>query len=78
MNTKNVRTITQDMACKGGTPEIIANSSNFAFQSAGALQEEMGRDAGGGGEDSRGIQWASHQNKIINIMLSDFLNSLVF
>ena len=29
-------------------------------------------------EDSRGIKWAGHPNRIVNIMLSDFLKLLVF
>ena len=33
---------------------------------------------GSGQEDGRGIKWASHQNRIINIMLSDFFNLPLF
>ena len=32
----------------------------------------------GGGEEGTGVKWASHPNRIINIMLSDFLDLPLF
>ena len=38
------------------------------------------REAGGGGaeREGTGVKWATHPNRIINIILKDFLNLLLF